>query len=108
MRVLAVLACLCAPAAAAAQSDLSPADQAAAFRAAGFSRVEGQWRACEDPGTASYAPGAIDSASDLNGDGLPEAIISESSSFCYGMQGAGYAVDSKQANVTMKPIASLL
>ena len=106
MRVLAVLACLCAPAAAAAQSDLSPADQAAAFRAAGFSRVEGQWRACEDPGTASYAPGAIDSASDLNGDGLPEAIISESSSFCYGMQGAGYAVVSKQANGTWKPIAS--
>jgi hypothetical protein len=97
MRAALVIACLCLSAEAAAQSALSAADEAAAFRAAGFTRVEGQWRGCEDPGTASYAPGTIEQVADLNGDGRPEAIISESSSFCYGMQGAGYALVSKQS-----------
>lgn len=44
-----------------AQAKLSPADQTAAFRAAGFKRVGTQWQACGDPGTASYTPGAIES-----------------------------------------------
>ena len=45
MRLVAVLACLCLPTAALAQSTLSAADEAAAFRAAGFTRVGGQWKA---------------------------------------------------------------
>ena len=98
MRIAITASCVCLSAAALAQQVLSPADEAAAFRAAGFTQVEGQWRACEDPGTASYSPGAMDQVADLNGDGRPEAIISESSSFCYGMQGSGYALVSKQAD----------
>lgn len=107
MRAAVVIACLCISPAAAAQSTLPSADEAAAFRAAGFTQVQGQWRACvDDPGTASYSPGTIESAADLNGDGLPEAIIIESSSFCYGMQGAGYMLVSKQRGGTWKLITS--
>jgi hypothetical protein len=98
MRVPLVLICLFCTAPASAQTTLSAADQAAAFTAAGFTRIDGQWRSCEDPGTASYTPGSIDQAADLNGDGRPEAIISEGSSFCYGMQGSGYMLVSKQAD----------
>src|SRR4029453_11972593 len=67
--VLAVLVTVACPAA--AQATLSPADQAAAFTAAGFKRVAGAWRACEDPGTASYQAGEIEQVVDLNGDGRP-------------------------------------
>ena len=106
MRLAVAFACLCFPAAALAQSTLSAADQSAAMTAAGFKRVGGQWKACEDPGTASYTQGSIDQAADLNGDGLPEAIISESSSFCYGMQGSGYFLAGKQQDGTWKLITS--
>ena len=81
-----------------AQADLSPADQAAAFRAAGFTRTGSTWRGCDDPGTASYTPGAIESVTDLNGDGRPEAVIIESSTYCYGFEGQGFTVVSKQAD----------
>ena len=83
---------------------LSPPDQAAAFKAAGFKRVGGRWRACEDP-TPSYEPGAIDTVADLNGDGQPEAIITEGGTFCYGNTGAGYFLVSKQ-NAGWKLITS--
>ena len=81
---------------------LTPADEAAAFRAAGFKRVGGQWQACGDPGTASYSPGAVESAADLNGDGRPEAIVTEGSVFCFGNTGQGYAVVSKQTDGSWK------
>ena len=96
---IAVLTCLtfAATPAAAQSAGLTPADEAAAFTAAGFTRIDGAWRACEDPGTASYQAGAIEQVADLNGDGRPEAIIAEHSGFCYGMQGSGYMLVSKQA-----------
>jgi hypothetical protein len=102
MRIVITACCLCLSSAALAQPVLSPADQAAAFRAAGFAQVEGQWRACDDPGTASYTPGAIEQVADLNGDGRPEAIISEGSMFCYGMQGSGYMLVSQQGDGAWK------
>lgn len=77
---------------------LSNADAAAAFTAAGFKRAGGQWAACGDPGTASYTPGTIDRVADLNGDGRPEAVITEGSGFCFGMTGMGYSLVSKQAD----------
>ena len=77
---------------------LPAADQAAAFRAAGFKFVGGKWRACGDPGTATYSPGTIDSVADRNGDGLPDAVITEGGTYCFGMTGAGYALVSKRAN----------
>ena len=87
---------------AAAQVRLLSADQAAAFRAAGFKKVGAQWRGCGDPGSSGYVPGSIDIVKDLNGDGRPEAIISEGSTFCYGATEAGYAIVSKQANGTRR------
>ena len=35
---------------------------------------------------------------DLNGDGLPEAVITEGGTFCYGNTGQGFWVVSKTAN----------
>jgi hypothetical protein len=98
MRIILILAALGLPAAALAQATLSAADEAAAFTAAGFKRVAGQWQACGDPGTASYTPGAIDQVSDLDGDGRPEAVISEGSTFCFGSTEVGYALVSQQAD----------
>ena len=85
-------------AASASTPALSPADRIAAFKAAGFVRKGAIWKLCDDPGTASYAPGEIETARDLNGDGRLEAIIVESSSFCYGNTGMGYVLVSKQAD----------
>lgn len=79
-----------APSGKASTAKLPPADEAAAFKAAGFAKRGGVWRACGDPGTAGYEPGRIDSVADRNGDGLPEAVIAESSSFCFGNTGYGY------------------
>ena len=67
------------------QEELSGADRTAVFRAAGFKQEGGQWRACDDPGTAGYTPGEIAEVRDLNGDGLPEAIVTEGSTFCFGL-----------------------
>ena len=43
---------------------------------------------------------------DLNGDGRPEAIITEGSTFCYGGDEVGFSIVSKQANSTWKLILS--
>ncbi len=78
---------------------LGPADRDAAFRAAGFTRRGNDWRSdCDDPGTASYGPGAIDQVADLNGDGRPEAVIVESGTYCYGHTGTGFTLVGKQAD----------
>jgi len=90
-----LLSALLAPVAAASappQVALSPADAAAAFRAGGFVRVGATWQACGDPGTAGYTPGAIEQVADLNGDGRPEAIITEGSTFCFGSTEVGYTI----------------
>ncbi len=82
-----------------AVTTLQPADEAAAFKAAGFTKRGDAWRsACNDPGTATYSPGVIDNVADLNGDGLPEAILTEGGTFCYGNTGQGYWLVSKLAN----------
>lgn len=95
---------LAAPAA--AQVGLSPADQAAAFKAAGFRKQGTRWQACGDPGSASYTPGAIETVRDLNGDGLPEAVITEGSIACFGGDEMGYSIVSKQADRSWKPITN--
>jgi len=88
-----------------AAETLTAADEAAAFKAAGF-RLQGkQWRACDDP-TATYQPGAIQEVRDINGDGLPEAVITEGGTFCYGNTGAGYNLVSMQADGHWKLITN--
>ncbi|HLO19354.1 MAG TPA: hypothetical protein VK192_02540 [Sphingomicrobium sp.] len=78
---------------------IPPADEAAIFGTAGFTRRGGKWRTdCDDPGSSGYEPGAIDTYKDLNGDGRPEAIVTEGGSFCYGITGTGFWLLSKQAD----------
>lgn len=98
LKIMPILLALSLPMPAMAQVQLSPADRAAAFAAGGFKRVGGQWRGCDDPGTAGYAPGQITQVRDFNGDGRPEAILTEGSGFCYGFTGEGYVLVSKQAD----------
>lgn len=68
-----------------ARAELTPAEQAEVFTAAGFKQApNGQYIHCEeDPPTLSYSPGRV-KTEDLNGDGYPEAWITEGSLFCYG------------------------
>lgn len=86
--------------AAAAVAAPAPADKLALFKAAGFVQQHGQWRSanCDDPGTAAYSPGTIESFADVNGDGNPEAVVTESSSYCYGNTGTAFWLVSKQAD----------
>lgn len=88
-----------------APAQLTPADEAAAFRAAGYKLQGKQWRACDDP-TASYTPGAVQEVRDLNGDGRPEAVLTEGGTFCYGNTGVGYSLVSKQTNGSWKLVTN--
>lgn len=74
-----LLFCASAPA---APEKLSPANEAAAFTAAGF-KLKGkqwQWRACVDDPSPDTR-GEIGEVRDLNGDGRLEALITEGGSF---------------------------
>lgn len=95
-----------ATAAPAAPPSLTAADRAAAFKAAGFSLKGKQWQACGDPGTASYTPGTIEMVRDLNGDGRPEALITEGSVYCFGDTGTGFTLVGRQTNGSWRPIYS--
>lgn len=85
---------------------LTAAERAAIFTAAGFKRRGNQWRACDDDGTASYTPGAIETVRDLNGDSRPEAVVTESTTYCYGNTETGYTLVSKQADGRWKMITN--
>lgn len=94
----------CCGAAHAATAKLAPADEAAAFKAAGFTLKGKQWRSCDDP-TPTYSPGAISEVRDLNGDGRLDAVITEGGTYCYGHTGAAYTLVSKQANGSWKAMS---
>ena len=70
------------------------AEQAAIFKAAGATRRGAKWVLCAEQPNPEGAH--VDLYRDLNGDGRPEAILSEGGTFCYGAT-AGFAVLSKQA-----------
>lgn len=81
-------------------------EQAAIFRSAGFSRNGTVWKSgnCKGMESDSYQPGAIDTYRDLNGDGRPEAVVTEGSANCYGMTETHFWLLSKQANGSWKRI----
>jgi len=81
-----------------AAAPLAAVDDATLFQAAGFQREGDHWAKCGDPGTAGYEPGAISQQGDFNGDGRPDAIVTEGSSACFGMAGLGYTLVSRQAD----------
>lgn len=89
-----------------APAKLSSADEAAAFKAAGFKLKGKQWRGCDGDPSASSTPGAVGEVRDLNGDGLPEVVLTEGGTFCYGNTGEGYVLVSKQANGSWKVITN--
>jgi hypothetical protein len=94
------------PAAKAGAVSLAAADEAAAFQAAGFKKRGGAWRNCDAPAGASSTPGAIEQTADLNGDGLPEVVIIEGGTFCYGHTGQAFWLVSKLANGSWKLITN--
>ena len=74
-------------------------EEAAIFKAAGFTRAAGKWHTdCDQPDSGSYGPGQIETYRDLNGDGRPETVVTEGGSYCYGNTGTGFFLLSKQAN----------
>jgi len=84
---------------------LSEADKAAVFKAAGAVQRKGIWVICDPPadsGAPVSAGATIDTVRDLNGDGRPEAVVSESGTYCYGYAGTGFQLLSKQANGSWK------
>jgi hypothetical protein len=87
----AVLGLLVATGALAAPAPLTPADKAAAFRAAGFKQKGREWVRCDDTMTPSRQSGSIE-VTDLNGDGGPEAWVKEGSTFCYGNTAAAFVL----------------
>ena len=92
----ALLGCASWPSSA-QETKLSQTDTAAAFKAAGFKLKGKKWVAC--------AEGTISEVRDINGDGLPDAIISEGGTECHGMTGQGYNLVSKQPNGTWKLVS---
>lgn len=75
---------------------LSEADRLAVFKAAGAVQRKGMWLMCADEPNPSGA--SLESVRDLNGDGRPEAVVSEGGTFCYGHAGTGFQLLSKQAD----------
>ncbi len=92
-----ILAIAAATTAVAADTALPPADASAAFQSAGFKHKGKKWLAC--------AEGQISEVRDINGDGRPEVVITESGTECHGMTGEGYSLVSKQANGSWKLIS---
>lgn len=68
---------------------LTPADRTAIFTAAGAKRFGKVWKMCEEEPSASAT---IEKLWDANGDGRPEALITESGTFCWGRDEAGFAL----------------
>jgi hypothetical protein len=77
---------------------LDAADQAAAFKAAGFKKQGSTWRNCDD----RSASGSIERVADFNGDGLPDAVLVEGGTACYGMTAQAFWLVSKRADGSWK------
>jgi hypothetical protein len=92
--------------AAASTAKPSAAGDAAIFRAAGLKQTRRGWESgCDDPSAgAVYDPARIEERKDLNGDGRPDAVVTEGGSYCYGNTGTAFWIVSQQANGTWKLI----
>jgi hypothetical protein len=79
-----------------AAGELSAADRAAVFEAAGATKQKGgRWVICTDD---PQARASIDEVRDLNGDGRPEAVVNEGGTYCNGASGTRFAMVSRQAD----------
>lgn len=82
--------------AAMAATEPAAADKDAIFKAAGFTKKGDKYVRCDDTTTASAMPGFIE-MDDLNGDGVQEAFVRESSLFCYGNTAEAFVLVGKDA-----------
>lgn len=80
---------------AASAATLTMQQRAAIFTAAGAVKRGARWKICTEDLDASARIGLLE---DLNGDGRPEAVVSEDGTFCHGAAGTGFTLLSKQAN----------
>jgi hypothetical protein len=87
-----------------ASMTLSEADRTAVFKAAGAVQRKGAWVICVDDPDGGGA--TIDMVRDLNGDGRPDAVVSEGGMYCYGHAGVGYTLLSKQGDGTWRVMSS--
>jgi len=94
--IAGVAALAFAGAAAGAATAPSDANRAAIFKAADFKAKGDKYTHCEDDVTPSYTPGSIE-LEDLNGDGMQEAWVKESSTFCYGNTAEYFVLVGKDA-----------
>ena len=93
---------LIALAAASATPNASP--NVAIFKAAGATKRGARWKICVEDLDASAR---IDRIADLNGDGRPEAIVSEDGSYCHGAAGTGFTLLSQQVDGKWKAILAI-
>lgn len=92
----ALICAALALATAAAAPPLAPLEQAKAFQAAGARKGPGGWRICDMPSPGA-TPARLGALGDVNGDGQPEAMVTEDNGACYGATGTGYALVSRGA-----------
>lgn len=83
---------------------LSEADQTAVLKAAGAIQRKGVWVICVDEPSGGGA--SIELVRDLNGDGRPEAVVTEGGMYCHGHSGTGYTLLSKQAGGKWRVMSS--
>lgn len=76
--------------------ELSEADRAAVFKAACAARKQDIWVICADDPNPTGA--TIETVRDLNGDGRPEAVVTEGGTYCYGFTGIAFQLLGKQAS----------
>jgi hypothetical protein len=82
--------------AAVAATEPTAEEKAAIFKAAGFTKKGDKYVRCDDTTTSSSMPGFIE-MEDLNGDGVGEAFVRESSTFCYGHTAEAFVLVGKDA-----------
>jgi hypothetical protein len=105
--LLALMLTMAQAAADSADVMLSDADKVTLFKAAGAVQRKEVWVICEPPadsGAPASSGATIDMVRDLNGDGRPEAVVSDSGTYCYGHAGTGFQLLSKQTKGSWKVI----
>jgi hypothetical protein len=76
----------------------SAADREAALRAAGFPAVRGKHPACDKSQEATIE------VRDLNGDGRPDAVVSDFGTDCYGSTEQGFVIVTRDAGGTWRKV----
>ena len=84
---------------------LPRAEQIKAFAAAGFDDEPTDCQ-LEAESYESYEPVSMEVVKDLNGDGRPDAIITEGSTLCYGFTGQGFFIVTRHPDGAWRQVAS--